>query len=351
MSAQQDGPPSYNMGVTLGEKLEKQWGKDRSEATGPNLGVSFDWYQATFPCPYGETLVPHTARLVSVLADALKPSKVKDVERGLHGYKRRTLFEDAKGGVTLMILHGGQEPNVTATSHRADAFADLARHVQPGHRVSRVDVAMDFEEKGGWTKSLEICREVMTAREMESGVLLMPDKPEKGATYYMGARSSPVMARLYQKGYEQLKRNPECGASEDWVRLELQVRPQKEAKNVFATASRDEVWGSTKWSRDLMERFTGWSPAGLRVAPRSESDWERTHRFMIQQYASHLEAGGEHLFYPVAKWLKEGGLDENGTEMWQARHHFGRRHFREFMMTMADDVWEELEKRKARRKT
>ncbi|KQT32505.1 hypothetical protein ASG29_12080 [Sphingomonas sp. Leaf412] len=36
-----------------------------------------------------------------------------------------------------------------------------------------------------------------------------------------------------------------------------------------------------------------WQPEGIRVAPRTETEWERTHRFMTGQYARHMFEGGK----------------------------------------------------------
>jgi DNA relaxase NicK len=74
------------------------------------------------------------------------------------------------------------------------------------------------------------------------------DHPEKGRTFYLGANTSPTRSRLYEKG-----KQPEYAhlGKEDWVRCELQVRPAKEAKHTFAELAPLEVWGASKWSRDL----------------------------------------------------------------------------------------------------
>jgi hypothetical protein len=37
----------------------------------------------------------------------------------------------------------------------------------------------------------------------------------------------------------------------DWVRLEIQVRPAKEAKTEFASLSALDFWGASAWSREL----------------------------------------------------------------------------------------------------
>jgi Replication initiation factor len=289
------GPPSNNMGVT--SRTPSPWkGKSNREDDRQVTSCTFDWYQATLPGDDRQTGPQYARKVTEMLADHLKPFQSRQVDRGLSGYQRRTEFVDNRGGIELTILHGGNpKPNVKATSRHAAPFATLLRRIQPDHRVTRIDAAVDFAGSHMWGAALKTCHSVMDARGMDSGLLMQPDNPEKGATYYMGSRHSPVMARLYQKGYEQLGRFPDCGADPEWVRLELQVRPQKEAKTTFATTSADEAWGATKWSRHLIDAFSGgeWRPDGVRVAPRSETEWERTQRFMTSQYARHMFEGGK----------------------------------------------------------
>jgi DNA relaxase NicK len=64
----------------------------------------------------------------------------------------------------------------------------------------------------------------------------------------LGAPTSPTKFRLYEKG-----KQPEYShlARVDWVRAEVQVRPQKEAKASYASISPLDAWGASRWSRDL----------------------------------------------------------------------------------------------------
>ncbi|MEX5543951.1 replication initiation factor domain-containing protein, partial [Pseudomonas poae] len=54
----------------------------------------------------------------------------------------------------------------------------------------------------------------------------LPDSDD-GRTLYLGSQTSAVSMRIYEKG-KQL----DCG--NDWVRAELQVRPQKDQKTLIA---------------------------------------------------------------------------------------------------------------------
>ena len=112
------------------------------------------------------------------------------------------------------------------------------------------------------------------------------DFPEKGRTLYMGSQSSPVRMRLYEKGlqpeYAHLNRP-------NWARIEVQVRPAKEAKETFASLSPLEVWGASRWTRDIaakvLEQHIDPHPAGTTYRL---TDRETALRWMCKQYGQHL---------------------------------------------------------------
>ena len=337
-------PPSYNMGVSFEDLPSDLTSKYEQEAQKPYDGFAFDWYQATFPVSPSTTGPEHSKAVIEALADELKPACVRHVDKGLHGYLGRTFFVDPRGGNTLMILHGGNpSPNVTASSHRSEQFAEVARRLFPAHNVTRVDVAMDFEEPGAWDRSVDICRAVMIDSNMNSGRMILPDCVQKGATYYMGSVKSPVSARLYQKGYEQLKRFPDCPVQPDWVRLELQIRPEKKAKEEFAHVSRDALWGASKWSAKVIEKFTGWAPSRINAAPKTESEWERTQRHLVHQYAGHMQEGAEMMWWPKRDEMMSSGATEDDILLAEIR--LRKQCFEEYIHLLAKEVWLDLQGR------
>lgn len=112
------------------------------------------------------------------------------------------------------------------------------------------------------------------------------DMPEFGRTQYLGANSSPIRARLYEKGkqpeYRHLNRPNLC-------RLEIQVRPQKEAKSAYANLSALDIWGASKWTRQLaaevLETMLDPHPPGT---VRRDSKRDQALRWMAAQYGPHL---------------------------------------------------------------
>lgn len=112
------------------------------------------------------------------------------------------------------------------------------------------------------------------------------DFPEKGRTLYLGSQSSPVRMRLYEKGLQ-----PEYAHlnKPDWARIEVQVRPAKDAKEAFAKLSPMDVWGASRWTRDIaarvLEKHIDPHPAGTVYRL---SDRETALRWMCKQYGAHL---------------------------------------------------------------
>ena len=88
------------------------------------------------------------------------------------------------------------------------------------------------------------------------------DFPERAArciSVAKAARSGCVFTKGLQPEYVHLKRP-------DWARIEVQVRPAKEAKDAFSKLSPIEVWGASRWTRDIaakvLEQHVDPHPAG-----------------------------------------------------------------------------------------
>lgn len=213
------------------------------------------------------------------------------------------------GGVheTAHVQASGESSNLVATSIRE-------RWV---HRISRVDACVDWDDAGAWDAvcgaGLDLARRRNLRKEQAGDWLDPHGGPGQGRTLYIGARSSSVRCRLYEKG----RQLPEAGRP-DWVRAELQVRPQKAAKAALAALQPREVWGSAEWSQELLTALTGDEVPPARVVQWREPDFDRSYRAMLRQYGRTLEhlavanGGwpnvGEVLQLDLAK-MAGGGLD------------------------------------------
>lgn len=237
----------------------------------------FDWYQATVPA------------LPQVVVDTLAASfedfhDVKHLDRGGNGYTESAILRDREGDTIALVRYGGKNlPNVQTSSFRAIAGSEAIRLHWPEHRVSRLDVACDFDGPEVYTEIVTACRGIADTHRMTSGREFVPDDPDAGRTYYLGASASNVMLRAYEKGREQRAKGV-ADAPLDWTRCELQVRPQKEAKSTLATMLPEAAWGVSRWAQDVGMLMLSKEAERILIDPRVESDAERTMGHVVHQY-------------------------------------------------------------------
>lgn len=239
----------------------------------------FDWYAASF-----RTNAPHE----SVLADlglVLDATPIA-TGRGLHGYTDGWEFRRPEG-IVARALSGGSNQFVHAWASGADTvpFVDVVREWWPEeHTVSRVDACEDFTGEGCWDGLLAACVAEAEGRRLsinQAGDWMRDG--QAGRTLYLGAKSSPVRARLYEKG-KQLRGDGVKDAPLDWVRLELQVRPEHQAKWTLAKATPEQTWGASKWSQALAERALDFDTDRIDGRVWHEPDDARALRYLIRQY-------------------------------------------------------------------
>lgn len=238
----------------------------------------FDAYTAT-----GKGMKPEDL-IGFLLTDGAKVVEGK----GFHRFGRRWSVRDdfcergavqwggAHGDLVMVEVKGEQTPKVVE---------DLRRVFD--HGCTRADACVDFEELGAFEKLLAPVLQVKGDFKLYGEPRGdWKDFPEKGRTQYLGSKQSAVQARLYEKGkqpeYAHLQRP-------DWCRLEVQVRPGKEARQKYSKLSALEVWGASRWTRSLAEKVleaqVQAQPAGT-VYRVSERD--RALRWMVKQYGTHL---------------------------------------------------------------
>jgi DNA relaxase NicK len=102
----------------------------------------------------------------------------------------------------------------------------------------------------------------------------------------VGSPKSVAMVRLYEKGKQPEYRHLE---RPNWTRLEVQVRPAKDAKASYAELSPSDVWGATAWTRALagqvLQEHIDPHPAGTMYR---QSDSDRKTEWLCKQYGPHL---------------------------------------------------------------
>lgn len=246
--------------------------------------MRFDWYQAT--------IKENPIVLVETLKAALAPEGTIEEGRGRHNYHQSFAIRRADGDRVAVVLAGGPngDPNATSSGPATDGFVQTVRDVWPDHRVTRFDSAEDLCQEGAWEAAETVCRAV--ARDLGvKGRAIVPDDPTEGRTYYLGAPSSDVRVRLYDKTAEARRHvAPEQHSTipDNWARLEVQVRPRKDFKAMASKISPADVWGFSGWTSELAHRLLSLQVRRITMQAGREKDDDRAIRFLVDQYGSVL---------------------------------------------------------------
>jgi DNA relaxase NicK len=220
---------------------------------------------------------------------------------GFHTFAHRVSFHESDTNAQIGAIQWGgprQDGRVMleVKGESSPKVVERLRKLCP-HRVTRVDACADFDAPGAFERLLRAHHAVKREHRLwgeKRGD--WEDHPDKGRTFYLGANSSPTRERMYEKG-----KQPEYAhlGKPDWVRVELQVRPAKQAKHNFAQLAPLEVWGASKWSRDLaakvLREHVDPHPAGTVYR---KSDLDRRVDALCKQYGPTLFE----LFDQVGSW-------------------------------------------------
>lgn len=227
------------------------------------------------------------------LIDLLKSCSVGPVSmiggKGFHSFGERLSVKDETGSEFGSVSWGGRQGERCMIEVKGEATPAAVKSLreQFWHRVTRADSCADFDAVGAFDRLLKPCLAVKARHRLKGAKFGdWEDFPEEGRTLYLGAPSSAVRLRLYEKGkqpeYRHLSRP-------DWVRMEIQARPAKEAKTAFNSISAADVWGSATWSRELaaeaLQSHVDPHPAGTTFR---HTEREAALRWMCKQYGAHL---------------------------------------------------------------
>jgi DNA relaxase NicK len=279
--------------------------------SGP-LAPRFDWYSAT--------IVEDPLILVQVLCAELGGSA--EVVSPKQGYTAaQAITRD--GSRIATVFYGGRNghPHAFASSDATPAFVEVVRRCWPNHRVTRMDVALDFDQPGAFDTLLQIVRSLRDDQALAYSMAGAWDdggNSEAGRTFYLGSRKSAVFARLYEKGKELRTHELPEGVepSLDLTRLELVVRPDGDARHVAAIGHPVEAFGYAVWAMDLLNRIGGADVERVHIRQPRRSDLDRAIQAMSTQYAKH-----------IAEYSDEvGGAEALGLELLRrARVHLARK--------------------------
>jgi hypothetical protein len=208
--------------------------------------------------------------------------------KGFHTFGERASVRNEYGEEVGSISWGGRQGDRVMVEVKGERTPEVVERLRSDfpHRCTRVDSCADFERPGAFEELLQPVLRAKSDHRLYGERRGDWEFPELGRTQYLGANSSPIRARLYEKGkqpeYRHLNRPNLC-------RLEIQIRPQKEAKSAYANLSALEVWGASKWTRqlasDVLETMLDPQPPGT---VRRDSKRDQALRWMASQYGPHL---------------------------------------------------------------
>ena len=251
--------------------------------------IRFDAYTAT-------TRAANPHQLIDLLAEVSGFDHSVQQGRGMHTFGHRVSVKDSSGFEVGSVQWGGHQGDLAMIEVKGEPTpkAVEALRARYWHRVTRVDSCADFDAPGAFEGLLGPCLEVKAKHRLKGERRGdWDDFPEDGRTQYLGAPTSAVKVRLYEKGKQPEYRHL---ARPNWARIEVQVRPTKEAKSDYNKLSASEVWGAAKWTRDLAARtlqaHVDPHPA---VTVYRHTEREAALRWMCQQYGSHLVTLAEDL--------------------------------------------------------
>lgn len=198
------------------------------------------------------------------------------------------------------VSYGGQNdfPYLVASSHNASRVSEFLKINFPNHSVSRFDTAVDFDEEGAWETLVEMG--FYLAEKYNLKVNQQGDWREDGRggkTLYIGSRSSVVYMRIYEKGKEQIQKGVDVDASPNWVRVELEIKPQKKSNKIFAARMKAyEGFGCSKWSKEIPELLSNEKMPRIKLGTirEPESDLDKRLAYMLYQYGNTIEEIVQH---------------------------------------------------------
>lgn len=269
--------------------------------------MRFDWYQTTI-----ETHPAAAIETISKLGHRLEPA---DGLARKHRYQQGwQVMHDQKGVVATVFAGGnGGKPHAYASSEATDDFVHLVRQEWPEHHlVTRMDAAEDFNDRTAFDRLRREALKIAKAHRLAFPSISDELNAKAGRTQYIGSPSSDYRGRLYEKGLEQLAKyrdwfakaypqfeppivqslkapTGETMTPEDWIRLEVQCRPDGEqARRAAAVATPEQAWGFTSWSHELAKSALKLDLQRFYIRQRKVSKDDETLRWMCQQYGGML---------------------------------------------------------------
>lgn len=247
--------------------------------------TQFDWYQGTL-----EACEP-TQAIIKPLREVFDLSDWKQ-GRGLHGYQRTlNLVRGSTKFVTL--AYGGNDGlHFISTGEHSPIVAPIIRDLKDSsflcHQVTRVDSKMDFEEQGLFDKFARAMINYANNRKPQAlKINMVGDWANgKGRTLYIGSRQSQVYVRLYEKGYETGEKLGLEVTRPDWIRFEVEYKPQSRENRFKAQILAPDDIFKVSYIPEMMEAMGLESGIQISIYDKKITDHERSKYYMFRNYGA-----------------------------------------------------------------
>jgi hypothetical protein len=220
----------------------------------------------------------------------------------MHGYGSTAILGNPSDGKVAQVWHGGSHPypHAVLTGEWAQPGAELIRASFPQHTVSRVDVREDFDGASTYDSIQAMLLEVAERHGIKVDCKGDHLLTKTARTVYLGAPTSSVRMRLYDKRAEVLSKFASATdrflvaramqLPEHLSRLESQIRPHtREARELFATIEPIDALGCNRWTREAWRNVAGLDLAPVQVGRAwRQTDDERAYRYLLSQYGGLL---------------------------------------------------------------
>lgn len=243
----------------------------------------WDWYQTTVHKP------------IDVVIKAFKNTPLNDLTdftpcTPRNGYSHAAAFKSGDRDILRIMWGGNSGVNLLASSSDAPLLADVLASAPFEHRPTRVDACVDLASQGLYDS---LSRKMLDFAKAKGLKINQQGDWERGRarTLYIGAPSSPVRLRMYEKGCQMLDQFGDTSADPNWVRVEVEVRPKSHARGNVASWTPEEAftracaWLSELWQVIEWGTFTPHSIGTV----RKDSDTLQQRRALVRQYGRILE--------------------------------------------------------------
>lgn len=246
-----------------------------------------------------------------VVGDLLRAlgARVAVPGKGLQGWSQSVQGFDSEGFLLGSVYFGSARDDVHVIS--TSGAADRSRQAVVGldrARTSRVDTRVDtlvpFEDLRGVCERVAGMKARITYMESSQG------GESTGRTLYVGAPSSAVRVRVYEKWLESPGQY-----AEGTNRVEVQLRPPSRAKEMVSGWRPAETFCASELTRRLARELGGEvARPGSLEKHRGTPNLEQTLRAMGEQYGPAVErwlavSGGD-LDKVLAHLMREGAVRE-----------------------------------------